>query len=329
MLFDSTATDPCFVDGRAPRDLDELLSWARLELRGKGITHWRLVSARTKLGRTLVEIEDESSGKPRRFIGKLGARERAETLYNTLTMLRQEGFCPPALFTVPEPIGYFPERGFVLQEKVPGQQASDFFSPTQALQTTAAADSARWLAALHGCPLLPRIDVPDPEPLNKWEEELVMELPAEAARIRHLAAELRQEIARPRTLRVPCHGDFHPMNIFIAGRERITGIDIDKFARREPESDIGWFVMQTAARAFFQNATFQSTIAARRTFLQTYQEETGRRIQIRRAGLYIGMAFLKNLHFELVLLKTGRSQYADPWLSGAAAAMRGDIEIQM
>jgi hypothetical protein len=41
--------------------------------------------------------------------------------------------------------------------------------------------------------------------------------------------------------------------------------------------------------------------------------------------MYIAMAFLKNLHFELVLLKTGRKQYADPWLTGATTAIRGEL----
>jgi hypothetical protein len=27
------------------------------------------------------------------------------------------------------------------------------------------------------------------------------------------------------------------------------------------------------------------------------------------------MAFLKNLHFELVLLKTDRTQYVEPWIT--------------
>jgi len=33
------------------------------------------------------------------------------------------------------------------------------------------------------------------------------------------------------------------------------------------------------------------------------------------------MAFLKNLHFELVLLKTGQTEYAEPWLSAASDAI--------
>ena len=41
----------------------------------------------------------------------------------------------------------------------------------------------------------------------------------------------------------------------------------------------------------------------------------------------MAMAFLKNLHFELVLLKTGRMEYAKPWLKGAAAILKGDLYL--
>ena len=53
----------------------------------------------------------------------------------------------------------------------------------------------------------------------------------------------------------------------------------------------------------------------------------GEPIRIDRAGLHMSMAFLKNLHFELVLLKTGHTEYAKPWLKGAAAFLKGDLYL--
>ena len=111
------------------------------------------------------------------------------------------------------------------------------------------------------------------------------------------------------------------MNIFIARNERVTGIDIDKLAAREPESDVAWFLMQTAAFGYFEKHSFESTREARSLFIESYEAAAQKRLRVRRTALYMAMAFLKNLHFELVLLKTGRNEYADPWLSGAAAAI--------
>jgi hypothetical protein len=102
---------------------------------------------------------------------------------------------------------------------------------------------------------------------------------------------------------------------------------MDKFAAREAEADIGWFLMQTAAFGFFQSGTFTSTELGRRAFVTCYESEMGQPIRTDRAALYMATAFLKNLHFELVLLKTGHIEYAKPWLKGAAAFLKGDLYL--
>jgi aminoglycoside phosphotransferase (APT) family kinase protein len=192
---------------------------------------------------------------------------------------------------------------------------------------SAATDSAKWLAALHRCGLTADEAQPDANPVWNWANDLASIQRFEAGRIHRIAQAILRELAKPVSGRVPCHGDFHPMNIFIAN-ERVTGIDIDKFALREPESDVAWFLMQTAAQDFFKNRSFDCTEEARQTFVETYEAEIGRPIRPQRVGLYMAMAFLKNLHFELVLLKTGRNEYAQPWLRGAAAALlEGNLHL--
>jgi aminoglycoside phosphotransferase (APT) family kinase protein len=321
MLFDLTVSDAAFVDGRPPKDIKETIEWARQQLKLDGERAWHLISARTKLGRMLFEIEEETEEGPKRYIGKVGRSERSEVLHRTLTMLRDAGFRPPSRITVPEPVAYLPERGLVLQEKVPGHQANELILQSTARGCFAAADCARWLAALHQCGVPATPASIDDSVVSHWARELAEVQPDEAACVEKLAAAALEEIARPAGEAMPSHGDFHPMNVFILGTQRITGIDIDKFAAREPESDIGWFLMQTAAFGFFQTGTFESTERARRAFIQCYEAETGRAVDVRRAALFMTMAFLKNLHFELVLLKTGRAEYTRPWLKAAASAI--------
>src|SRR6476660_3557167 len=156
MLFDPTVSDATFVDGRPPKDIKNTIESIREEMGLDGDCPWSLISARTKLGRVLFEIEEETSFGPRRLIGKLGKPERAASLYRTLISLRDAGFMPPARLTVPEPVACLPERGLVLQEKVPGRHASDLLLESSFRATFAAADCGRWLAALHQC------DVPAP-----------------------------------------------------------------------------------------------------------------------------------------------------------------------
>jgi aminoglycoside phosphotransferase (APT) family kinase protein len=320
MLYDLTVSDACFAEGHAPQDIDEVFGWARHRL-GPAARSWRLISARRKLGRTLFEIEEETPSGPRRLIGKLGHPEREATLYRTLAALRDAGFRPPAKFTVPEPVAYLAERGFVLQEKAPGNSAGGAVAAGGEAAESTAMDCARWLARLHGCPVAAKQDTIDEQAVSHWALELQAVEPSEARRIEKIIqAVLHRSVERIIKI-LPSHGDFHPGNIFIAGSERVTGIDIDKFAHREPEADIGWFLMQTAAFGFFERGSFECTAAARRAFLDSYELQARTPIRADRAALYMALAFLKNLHFELVLLNTGRKQFAEPWLWAAETAI--------
>src|SRR5688572_6927449 len=123
MLYDSTIRDAAFAEGRPPADIDQLLSWAQLQLHIGNGTRWKLISARRKMGTVLFEIEEDAPSGARRLIGKFGNTGRAATLYRSLQLLRNAGFAPPSLYTVPEPVAVAVEREFVLQEKVPGTQA--------------------------------------------------------------------------------------------------------------------------------------------------------------------------------------------------------------
>src|SRR5262249_51696604 len=112
MLFDPTVSDATFVDGRPPKDIKNTIETIREEMGLNGDCPWSLISARTKLGRVLFEIEEEASFGCRRLIGKLGDPERAVNLHRTLISLRDADFKPPARLTVPEPVACLPERGF-------------------------------------------------------------------------------------------------------------------------------------------------------------------------------------------------------------------------
>jgi aminoglycoside phosphotransferase (APT) family kinase protein len=319
MLYDTNINDACFAEGRPPAEIEAVLEWAHSRLAPR--PPWKLISARRKLGRTLFEIEEERPSGPVRLIGKLGNADRAASLYATLKWLRDAGFAPPAYHTVPEPLAFISDRGFTLQEKVPGQQAAHLLMTNQNESRLAATESAKWLAALHRCGIPAATDEPNRSALSIWANDLASFLPSESRRIERIVAAIHEELAVPISNTVPCHGDFHPMNIFIARNERVTGIDIDKLAAREPESDVAWFLMQTAAFGYFEKHSFESTREARSLFIESYEAAAQKRLCVRRTALYMAMAFLKNLHFELVLLKTGRNEYADPWLSGAAAAI--------
>ena len=128
-------------------------------------------------------------------------------------------------------------------------------------------------------------------------------------------------LGRKRDHLAPSHADFHPMNIFISGNERVSAIDIDKFCQDAPEADVGWFLMQTAAFDFFESGSFERSAGARSAFLEKYRSDAAQRIDPKRVGAYMARAFLKNLHFETVLLETGSDRLVKPWLAGARTAI--------
>ena len=324
MLYDIAASDACFVKGAAPADIDQILAWARRRLALNSRRPWRLISARRRFGKKFFEVEEETPAGKRRLIGKFGKTERTQTLYETLQLLRNNGFRPPSMFVVPEPIAHFAEKGFLLQEKASGVQASDLMwkitSGPSLVASWAAARSAMWLAALHRCGVRAPSAALSRDALSEWAKGLAAAVPAETRRIDAIAEAIGRGLAQPAAQTVPCHGDFHPMNIFIAGGE-ITAIDLDKFCECEPESDIGYFLSQTAAFDFVENASFDFSAGARRAFVETYESHAARRISRSRAAMFMAMAFLKNLHFDLVLLASGRTERVSAWLSAAEAAI--------
>jgi aminoglycoside phosphotransferase (APT) family kinase protein len=328
MLYDCTVQDASFVDGRGPAGIQELLSWSRDKLGLDGSRKWRLISARRKLGKILFEIEEQTPSGAKRLIGKFGKTERADSLYRTLRSLREAGFAPPNLYTVPEPVAFVPELGFVLQEKVPGKPALHLLTGSNDESISAARACAGWLRNLHQAGVAAAVSKPDLQFVSDWAADLAAEQLDRSAQIYKIAEAIQNELRLPASKLLPSHGDFHPMNIFIAGTERVTGIDMDKYALREPEADIGWFLTQTAGLGFFEKRSFSCTEHVRRMFLDEYQAGTASPIQPRRVALYMAMVFIKNLHFELVLLKTGRTEYVAPWLKAAAAAiLEGNLHL--
>ena len=100
MLYDTTATNAAFANGRPPEDIFEILEWAKQQTDSNRESDWRLISARRRFGKILFEIEETTTAGPRRLIGKLGKAERATTLFDTLVLLRSAGFEPPARLPV-------------------------------------------------------------------------------------------------------------------------------------------------------------------------------------------------------------------------------------
>jgi len=188
--------------------------------------------------------------------------------------------------------------------------------------------AARWLAALHAARVEAEPWKHDGAMLDRCSSELGSKIPAERARIGAIAG--KAQAGRPSSqgaALAPSHGDFHPMNIFLAPSGRVTVIDWDTFGGRERAADVGYFLSQTAIIGYLQHASFNATESMRRRFLECYEQAARTTLDRKRLGSIMAASFLRSLHYELCILHTGNSEIIEPWLRSAEQGLAGDLEL--
>lgn len=295
--------------------IDGLIELTRERLAPPTDAQWRLVSTRTKLAKTLFEIEEISSSGRKRIVAKLATTSRGNRAFVALQKLWQAGFRPPSEFTVCKPLAWIPEHGMLVIEKAPGLMLLDLIRGQAPEAPEKAGTAARCLAALHASGVeaepcesaLPRI--------QRYERELCECLPAQSKRIRQIARRLTQAFSESR-LAVPTHGDFHPMNIFIDDG-RITLIDLDTFALREPAADVAYLLAQTMIMGWMAFGDFGSSATVRAAFLNSYQANSAYKLDPERIRVHCAYTFLQSLHYERCVLRTGNDRIIDCWLDRA------------
>lgn len=325
MILDESAIDPSFSEGRVPDQVDQMVERIRTEMKVGPEREWTVVSARRKFGKELVEIEESGPDGVFRMIAKTGKAHRIRLNYEALHALWAIGFQPPERLTVPEPIAYFPERALLVQEKAPGVDLLEKIREDGDAEQ-ASKSAAEWLAALHNC----RVRY-DPWEENDGFESKASELasissPAESKQIGRIAQRVIATLRLTPPEMVPCHGDFHLLNIFLAP-DRVTAIDLDKFGGRDRAEEVGYALCQMACICYHRLDNFNSSLNARRAFLAAYEPASGTTFDRRRLGAYMARTFLTNLHFELYACKTGRIELLAPWLDMADECLLGRVEI--
>jgi aminoglycoside phosphotransferase (APT) family kinase protein len=323
MILDANAPSPAFAEGRLPEiDLHELIAWLRERL--GSAERWSLVSARRKLGKELLEIDE--AGK--RIIGIISRSERTATAYQSLRTLWDAGMRPPSTYTVVQPVAHFPERNVLLIEKAEGVPLWTWIDEQREGALENVEKSAQWLVTLHGM----KVDAPawteDQERLEKWTSQLIGTLPAEAPRIERLRDAIAREAAARSQGLAPAHGDYHPHNVFIGSGGRVTVIDLDKFSLRSPTFDVAYYLAQTACIGFWSKRSFAWTLPHRQRFLDAYQEYGGVKLAPEALAAPMAATLLQALNYDLSVFKTGRFEFAPPFLALAEACVHeGDITL--
>jgi aminoglycoside phosphotransferase len=327
MILDQTAVNPTFTEGRVPDQVDALVEWLRGEMKVEADREWTIVSARRKFGKELVEIEEQRPEGPFRMIVKVGKPHRIKLNYEALELLWNAGFHPPAKFTVPQPIAYFPERDLLVQEKAPGEDLLTRMLKGDEVEE-AAALAAEWLARVHdsGVPI-EQWKVLGPPP-SQLAEELASILKPEVGReVVALYREAEAYVKSQEPELVPAHGDYHPHNVLLCKKGRVTGIDVDKFGTRDRTEEVAYALAQIACIGYQRAKGFETSRLCRQAFLGGYERASGRSLDRSRIGATMALTILSNLHFDLYAFKTGKTELVEPWLHNAASCLEGNLQL--
>lgn len=316
-----TVRDDPEIAGRVAVILQEL----RAALRIDDATEWRLANAWTKRKKVLLEVEEVHQEQRRTLIGRVVREDRNRVCFQALEVLWAAGLRPPSAFTVPCPVGHLPDWRIILQEKAPGSRLHDLFVGDADTARQSAAMAGEWLNALHSLPLevsdcnniLPKLEV--------WSAALKQLSPRHSSRLERIRQQLAIQLGdEPASIPVPSHGDFHATNILVSETGRVTAIDFDNFGGRERSADLGYFLGQTAARGFRKTASFASTAGVRAAFIQSYAAAAGAMMPpCLRIGSHAGATFLRLLHDDLCLMRSGRTDLIGPWLIAAESLADG------
>ncbi len=287
----------------------------------------RALAFRRKGRKLLIEFELAALDgvvRPERCIGKSYVDDRGQRIFDFQSQVWRAGLRPPAPYTVARPICYIAERNLLLQEKAPGRPVADFLLGDSMAATSAAARCAAWVAALQAVPVKPESSLEKVRyGVERYARELAELFPSHALRFERLACCALEALAlRQIALLVPSHGDLHPENLFVGDDGRLTAVDLDKFGSQERAADVGYFLAQTEIMGYFRHGSFAATARAREEFLRAY-EEAGGALCPARLGLYVGLAFLQSLHYELWVFRNGKTHIVEPWLRNAERGIRG------
>jgi hypothetical protein len=292
------AWDPASTVSKARREIvEELVELAKQHLGGE----WRLISSSRKLRKIFFEADFDG----RRVIGKISRSAKAKSAFGNLTTLWEAGMRPPQRYTVVEPIAWLPERSLLIQEKAQGLSLLEVVKEKGDLPSSFR-DAGAWLKALWASKALSNIagfDCKDFEDKMKGLAALIRtDQPLQLER--RVSALLKNKAGQL----TPSHGDFHPMNVYVSDT-RMTAIDLDTFALREKEADVGYFAAQTAIFGLHVFGSFHSTRELRRVFL----DECGP-VNDAWVAAYMAWTLLRSLHYDLCILKI-ENPFVKPMLS--------------
>jgi aminoglycoside phosphotransferase (APT) family kinase protein len=241
---------------------------------------------------------------------------------------------PPALMQglrLPRPIGVRGDSALVVMERVPGRNLGETLEATRGPAEARAPleIAARALAAFHALPVLggpPRSIEGELERLRARSARLEPVAPSLAGRLSGLLAALEQRLARARPAGACLiHGDYKPSQLLVERGEPAL-VDLDRACPGDPALDLGNFLAVLVKHALFREGEHLARL--RGVFLQEYERQSGRPVEVERTELFFALALARMLVRKLeraphALLREGEGWGPLALLDEAARVLAG------
>lgn len=218
------------------------------------------------------------------IVGKVYATDRSD-VYRAMQAIQRAGFEKHAEFSIPQPVAYLQPLQLLLQEKVTGVAANEFFLSTDKRAHVEASEKCgRWLARFHNA--APKIGpVHDPgiqmASFKRWSR-----------RIARLGQPFADETAAlfkglensPLTHGVmenrASHGSYSPAQVIFA-KDRTVAFDWDAYGVAEPARDVASFIVALRRLALGRLGSIRARDSAARAFEEAYLADGGASVKTR------------------------------------------------
>jgi aminoglycoside phosphotransferase (APT) family kinase protein len=210
-------------------------------------------------------------------LAKLYSDDLGLRSYAALQTLWSVGFGSESRYQVPEPLGFLADHNLLLMRRVPGIAISASLRNDRSLDLVESCrEAARWLAKLHGSPLVIGQHETDWDSLKLFRMctrflKAAAAKPEQLDTMRDLMDEVEASILRLRYDRrfVPTHGRYHADHVFISS-ETTCVIDLDRVGWSDPGKDIAEFVRVLRSTAFKNCDDMRRIDQASSAFLEEY-----------------------------------------------------------
>ena len=268
--------------------------WGTLQAIRLRILKWHRAS------RCTFEIGLKAAAGWQELIGKVYAENRSD-VYKTMEEITQAGFGPGDEFSIPRPIAYISGLNLLLQEKIQGPRAKQFFLTGNECDRTAAAERcARWLAKFHAVapPPAEALEPAATDSIERWSRKIARLGEPFAGLASQLSKRLEDGAAAVMEGMENCahHGTYN-YDQDILNQDRIIAFDFDHYDVADPCRDVARFLVALQLLGFKHLGSIQALDSAAAVFVETYQAHSPFRVAAR-LPWYRAWTCLQNCKYE-------------------------------